>query len=289
MLASGDRGDMRLAERARGYLDLTRPLNAVAAGVLTFVGAFVSGGNAGSRLAIAAAVLATLLAVAAGNAINDYFDREVDAINNPERPIPRGAVRPRGALAFSAALFVGAIAATVVLPPLAIAIAAINLIALVAYTEVFKGTPGAGNALVSYLVGSTFLFGGAAVGDARPVVVLFSLAALSTFAREVIKDVEDLEGDAAEGLVTLPVAIGERRALRVSAVVLLVAVLASPIPYALGTFDVAYLALVVPADAVMLYAAYAGFEDPGRGQSLLKYGMFLATAAFIAGRAALVL
>jgi len=275
---------MRLAERARGFLGLTRPVNAVAASVLTFVGAFVSAGGLDTQFRIAASVLATLLAVAAGNAINDYFDRDIDAINNPERPIPRSAVTPRGALAFSVVLFLAAILVALVLPVLAVGIAAVNLLALVTYTELFKGTPGAGNALVSYLVGSTFLFGGAAVGNVEPVVVLFVLAGLSTFAREVIKDVEDLAGDAAEGLTTLPVAIGERRALWLGTGALVVAVLASPVPYLQETFGVWYLALVVPADAVMLYAAYAGFDDPARGQSVLKYGMFLATAAFVAGR-----
>jgi geranylgeranylglycerol-phosphate geranylgeranyltransferase len=277
---------MRPTYRARGYLELARPVNAVAASALTFIGAFVSTGAIGSDLRVGAAVFATLLAVAAGNAINDYFDRDVDAINDPDRPIPRGAVSPRGALAFSVAAFLGAIGTALLLPVLAIGIAAVNLVALVAYTELFKGTPGAGNALVAYLGGSTFLFGGAAVGDVTPVVVLFALAALSTFTREVIKDVEDREGDAAEGLTTLPVVVGEVRALQLAAGVLVVAVLASPVPYLRGTFGLAYLALVIPADAIMLYAAHAGFANPGRSQSLLKYGMFLAAAAFVAGRAA---
>ncbi|MFB6227509.1 MAG: geranylgeranylglycerol-phosphate geranylgeranyltransferase [Halobacteriales archaeon] len=280
---------MRLVDRAKGYLDLARPINAVAASALTFIGSFVSAGETDAQVQVGAAVLATLFAVVAGNAINDYFDRDVDAINDPDRPIPRGAVSPRGALVFSLVAFLGAIGTALLLPAIAIGIAAINLVALVAYTEVFKGTPGAGNALVAYLGGSTFLFGGAAVGNAAPVVVLFALAALSTFTREVIKDVEDREGDAAEGLTTLPVAIGERRALQLAAAVLIVAVLASPVPYLRDTFGLVYLAIVVPADVIMLYAAYAGFENPERGQSLLKYGMFLAAAAFVAGRAELLL
>jgi len=279
---------MALGERARGFLDLTRPVNAVAASALTAIGAFVAVGRVDAPARVGAAVLATLLAVAAGNAINDYFDREVDAINNPERPIPRGAVSPRGALGFSVLLFLGAIVAAFALPPLAIAIAAVNLLALVGYTEVFKGTPGAGNALVAYLGGSTFLFGGAAVGNARAAVVLFLLAALSTFAREVIKDAEDLAGDAAEGLVTLPVAVGERRALWIGTAALAIAVLASPVPYLRGTFGLPYLAVVVPADSVMAYAAAVSFGDPARGQSLLKYGMFLAAVAFVVGRVAVV-
>jgi len=277
---------MSLGAAARGLVELLRPVNAIAAGVLTFIGAFVAGGVVSSPVPAAAAVVATVLATGAGNAINDYFDRDVDRINNPERPIPRGAVAPRTAFAYSAVLFLTALALVVArLPVLAIAIAAFNLVALVAYTELFKGLPGVGNAVVAYLGGSTFLFGGAAVGGSlSTVAVLFALAALSTLAREIIKDVEDVAGDREEGLNTLPIAIGEWRALVVAAACLLVAVGASPLPYVFGVLSVAYLAVVVPADALMVYATYRSFDDPTVGQSVLKYGMFLAAAAFVVGR-----
>ncbi|MFB6142822.1 MAG: geranylgeranylglycerol-phosphate geranylgeranyltransferase [Halorientalis sp.] len=275
---------------ARGLLELTRPVNAVAAGVLTLVGAFVATADALLVAPVGAAVAATVLATGAGNAINDYFDREVDRVNDPHRPIPRGVVQPRSALAFSVALFlVAVVVALALLPPLAIAIAVVNLLALVSYTELFKGLPGVGNALVAYLGGSTFLFGGAAVGNVGPTVVLFVLAALSTFTREIIKDVEDVAGDSQEGLRTLPVAVGERRSLTLAMGLLVVAALASPLPYLLGTFGAAYLALVIPADVLMLWAGYESFARPSVGQSWLKYGMFLAAAAFVAGRAATVL
>ncbi|QLC34031.1 geranylgeranylglycerol-phosphate geranylgeranyltransferase [Halarchaeum sp. CBA1220] len=274
---------MSLGERARGLLDLCRPLNAVLSGVLTLIGAYVAGRPFAGAALVAA--LATVFAVAAGNAINDYFDREIDRINAPERPIPRGAVSPRGALAFSVALFAVAVVFALSLPVVAVAIAAVNLVALVAYTKLFKGLPGAGNAVVAYLGGSTFLFGAAAVGRPLAGAVLALLAALSTFAREVVKDVEDVAGDREEGLNTLPIAVGERPALLVAAGVLALAVLASPLPYVTDLFGVAYLAVVVPADAVMAYAAYLAFSDPTRAQGLLKYGMVLAAAAFVVGRA----
>lgn len=218
-------------ERSRGLLELTRPVNAVAAGMLTFIGAFVAGGL-DSALAIGAAIGATVLATAAGNAMNDYFDREIDRINEPDRPIPRGAVTPRAALWFSVLLFGGAVVFALALPFVAIAIAVVNLIALVAYTELFKGLPGVGNLVVGYLGGSTFLFGAAAVGRiTEAVIVLFALAALSTVAREIVKDVEDVAGDRREGLHTLPIAIGKRPALWLAAGLLAVALLASPLPY----------------------------------------------------------
>ena len=273
-------------ETTKGLLELTRPINAIAAGVLTGIGAFVAGGLLTEPLPATAAIVATVLGTGAGNAINDYFDRDVDAINDPHRPIPRGAVAPRLALAFSLVLFAGAVALALTLPWLAIAIALFNLVALISYTEVFKGQPGAGNALVAFLGGSTFLFGAAAVGNVWPAVVLFLLAALATFAREVIKDVEDVEGDRKEGLNTLPMAVGERRALQVAAAVLVVGAIASPAPYLMGLFGLAYVAVVLPAVVIMLYAAWEAFRDPSAGQRHMKIGMFLAAAAFVVGRLA---
>ncbi|WP_267639260.1 geranylgeranylglycerol-phosphate geranylgeranyltransferase [Haloarchaeobius amylolyticus] len=289
---------MSVHDRVSGLVELTRPVNAVVAGVLTFIGAFVAvggdvtttaGGLTAPAVRTAAAAVTTVLAAGGGNVINDYFDRDIDRINAPDRPIPRGAVSPRGALVFSVVLFGVAAAFALVLPPLAIGIAVFNLVALWVYTEWFKGTPGFGNLLVAYLGGSTFLFGGAAVGNPAASATLFALAALSTVSREIIKDVEDIEGDREEGLRTLPLAIGERRALVLATGALVVAVLASPIPFLRETLGVAYLVAVAPADALMLYAAYESFSDPTASQNHLKYGMFVAAAAFIVGRVAVLL
>jgi geranylgeranylglycerol-phosphate geranylgeranyltransferase len=271
-------------ERVRGLLELTRPGNALAAGFLTFIGAFVADGF-GSPIEITAAVGATVFATAAGMAINDYFDREIDRINQPDRAIPRGAVTPREALWFSLALFGVAVVLSLTLPAVAIAIAGVNLLALVAYTKLFKGLPGVGNIVVGYLTGSAFLFGSAAVGSLTGAIfILFMLAAFSTVAREIIKDVEDIEGDREEGLTTLPIAVGERAALLVAGGTLATALLASPIPYLRETFGVAYLILVLPCDLLMAYALVESFNDPATGQSHLKYAMYLAAVAFVGGR-----
>lgn len=275
-----------LSARGRACLDLTRPGNALAAGVLTFTGAFVSGGALAQPAAVGAAILATVAATGAGNAINDYFDRDIDAVNQPNRPIPRGGISARGALGFSLALFAIATAAALTLPLAAIVIAVCNLLALVAYTELFKGLPGIGNLLVGYLTGSTFFFGGAAVGDPFGAVALFVLAAVATLTREIIKDVEDIVGDRQEGLRTLPIVVGERRSLWIGIGAITAAIGASGVPYLDGTFGRSYLLVVVPADFIMLAAASYSFRDPTISQRWLKRGMFLATGAFIIGRAA---
>ncbi|WP_280536277.1 geranylgeranylglycerol-phosphate geranylgeranyltransferase [Halopenitus sp. POP-27] len=278
---------MSMRRQARGAIELTRPLNAIAAGVLTGTGAYVAGGAilGADRVVVLAAVVATVCATGAGNAVNDYFDREIDRVNRPDRPIPRGAITARGALLVSLGLFAGAVVTALLLPPAAIALAVFNLVLLVAYTELFKGLPGVGNVVVGFLTGSTFLFGGAAVGAPLEAGVLFVLAAIATVTREIIKDVEDVAGDREEGLTTLPIAIGERRSLWIGLALLVVAIVASAGPYVWGTFGCAYLVLIVPADAVMLVAAVQSFSDPASAQRRVKAGMFLAVIAFIAGRA----
>mgnify|MGYP006282499029 FL=1 len=267
-----------------GYLELARVGNAVAAGALTFVGSFVAGGL-DSPWAVALAVIATAAATGAGNAVNDYFDRDIDAVNRPGRPIPSGRVSTRAAAAFAAALFLVATAAAVSLPIVALSIAVVNLLALLAYTQLFKGLPAVGNVVVAYLTGSTFVVGAAAVGPiAPPTWTLFGLAATATFAREVVKDVEDVAGDREEGLRTLPIVVGERPALALAAVAMGAAALASALPYVDGTFGAAYLVVVLPADAAMVGATAWGFRDPGSAQRWIKRGTFLAAAAFVVGR-----
>lgn len=278
-----------LVVRGRACLDLTRPGNSIAAGGLTFTGAFVAGGVTNAPTAVVAAIIATITATGGGNAINDYFDREIDAINQPERPIPRGDISARGALWVSLCLFAVATAAALTLPVAALAIAVFNFVALVVYTELFKGLPGVGNVLVGYLTGSTFLFGGAAVDNLFGAVALFGLAAVATLTREIVKDVEDMAGDRQEGLRTLPIVIGKRPALGVGVGVLVLAVLASGWPYLTGTFGVLYLGIVIPADLLMLGATLRAFDDPRTGQQWLKRGMLLAAMAFVAGRTVVVL
>lgn len=275
---------MTWGERAIGHIRLLRPGNVVASALLAALGAYVAAGPE-VTLAIIAAVTATALGTAAGNSINDYFDREIDAINRPDRPIPAGLVAPATAKWIAAVALVLAVILTLaLLPPAAIAIAAINLVLLTAYTSVFKGTPGVGNAVVAFLVASALWFGGAAGGDILATAELGALAGVATFAREVVKDIEDLPGDRAEGLTTLPVAVGTTNAWLVAITALLLGALLSPLPYLDGTLGWWYLIGLVPAIATMGGGVLLGRSNPATGQRLLKAGMYVALVAFVFGR-----
>lgn len=270
--------------RLTAMIELSRPGNVLGAVILAVVGAYVAAG-VGRPLETVVALTATGLGTAAGNAINDYFDRDIDAINRPNRPIPSGRVQPWEAKYYAAAaLVIGFVLTIALLPPTAIGIAVINLMLLVTYTRWFKGTPGVGNGVVGFLVGSAIWFGGAAGGDLQATAVIGLLAGLATVTREIVKDIEDIPGDRTAGVKTLPIAIGSRPAWHVGGTTLAIGTAVSPVPYLDGTLGAGYLGGLVPALVIMGYGWYRGLRDPSAGQRLLKIGMYVALAGFVLGR-----
>ncbi len=100
--------------------------------------------------------------------INDYYDREIDAINEPERPIPRGLVKPREALGFALTLSIAGFL-TAYLTNTAnlfcFITALLSWIVSVTYVTVGKRTGLTGNFLVSFCVAVPFIYGSLAVSE----------------------------------------------------------------------------------------------------------------------------
>lgn len=232
--------------------------------------------------------IVVFLVTGAGNAINDYFDIDIDRINKPQRPIPSGEIGLGTALYFSLALFFAGTFLAVSINLICGAIALVNSLLLIYYASTLKRTPLLGNIAVGYLTGSTFLFGGAvfyASGGIGGVFVLFLLATLATLAREIVKDIEDIKGDREDGARTLPIIIGKKKAAYVASLIGLVAVLASPIPYLQSLMSIRYLFLVGIADILFAVAVYYILirDEPARSSRMFKMAMALALISFIAG------
>lgn len=92
----------------RAYLELLRPPNVMTAVADVLAGYAVAG--LGNGRALPWLVAATACLYASGVVLNDYFDRRLDAVERPERPIPSGRVPPSGAAALGAVLLVAGVA-----------------------------------------------------------------------------------------------------------------------------------------------------------------------------------
>ena len=268
----------------RGILDLTRPVNAAAAGFGAPVGYLVATGTLTPSVLFL--VAGAGLITAAGNAINDYFDRDIDRINRPDRPIPSGRVSPATALVLSGLLFVTGILACIPAGTLCLAIALANSLLLVLYAARLKRVPLAGNLLVAYLSGSLFLFGGALAGTegAARTLPLFLITFLAMMAREILKGAEDLEGDRAFGAVTIPALIGVPRSSWLAFACAAAADLVSLLPQ-VPWWSPLYLVSIAVPDLLILGGAgrAAGCRDgpcvrSSKATTILKAGMFLALA-----------
>ncbi len=291
-----------------GYFELMRPKNCLMAAFAVLIGSFLV-----LKLdllevwnPVVIALAAAFLITGGGNGINDYFDVEADEMNRPDRPIPSGRVSRRKALAFSLGFFILGIAFAAFTNLLAFGIAIFNSLLLIVYSWSLQHKTFFGNFTVAYLTGSTFLFGGAAVGNTQLPLLFGLLAGLTIFAREIVKDIEDIEGDKSlflkkqslvkkhvlerfvvtkEGVV---LKYKERTGLVTAAVSIALAITLSPAPYLLGFVGLNYLIFVIPADVAFALSMTKANrakekEDFSRLSRLIKYGYFLGLLAFIGG------
>lgn len=123
--------------RADAWLALLRPAN-----VATSLADVLAGASVAGVMLVASplppAALGWLLAATAGLyaggiVLNDVFDRAVDAVERPERPIPSGRVDARAAAAVGSLLLAGGISAAAVASTTAAVVATATALAVVAY------------------------------------------------------------------------------------------------------------------------------------------------------------
>ena len=242
--------------RVLGLLRLFRFELPLTAGVCVIIGGLLAWGELPTLAEMVSGFSCVFLISAASLILNDYFDLESDRINAPHRPLPSGMVSERDViLLFSAVTLAGLIVAYLISP-------AALLVALLVWAVGFlynwrgkqAGLPG--NLMVSFSVGMTFIFGGLVVGEPWAISVWFFalLAALINLGEEIAADAMDAKGDRRAGSRSLAVTLGPEKALKISARVFLLAVVASILPFLLGLLAWIYLPPILFMDGVILYS-----------------------------------
>lgn len=265
------------------YPEIIRPLNCAVAGTGALAGCVI----AGLPFPVVKALLSfavVFLITGAGNTLNDYYDAEIDRINHPDRPIPSGRVKQKNAMIFATSLFISGIIISLFLNPLSFFIAVFATLLLVSYEKKLKNTGFPGNIAVSLLVGLVFIFGATSAGmtdeTTKVILVLAGMALLATLGREIIKDIEDVEGDADRN--TLPRLVGVKNAGLAASIILILSVLISPGPYVMGVFDRLYLGIIGCSDAMFIYSLIL-LDKPKTASKIIKIGMIIALIGFLAG------
>ena len=267
------------------YLRMARPLNCILASVsIPIIMVTLYGMESPGTWRLIYTILGMLVVstfTAGGNALNDYYDREGDMINHPKRPIPAGDVTPENALRFSIALFITSIILSLLLPwfiPQLIVVVSVAIMISYELKLKYIGLPG--NASISWLTGSLFVFAGAIYGRYEVPLVLGTLAFLATMGREIAKDIQDMKGDVNRR--TFPKRVGVRWAKILASVMVIAAILISPYPFLQGLLSHSYLVLVMMANIIFIYSLTI-FKEPKKTQNFIKLGMVVALLAFLFG------
>jgi geranylgeranylglycerol-phosphate geranylgeranyltransferase len=207
--------------------------------------------------------LTGFLFLAASMVLNDYSDRHVDAINEPERPIPSGKVKPRQAMTFAIVISALGFLCASQTGIWTLVVAAMSMVVAVAYNFKFKKTGLPGNALVSVNVALPFIYGGLVVGRPTWALLIFAtLAFISNLGREVVKGIVDVNGDAAKGIRSVAVKKGNTYAARQAAALFLTAVVLSAAPIPLGLVSNYYVPLVIISDIGFALSSYSIVTNP---------------------------
>jgi len=271
------------------FLLLTRPRNCVLTGISVWVGAVTSGADNSSFVVILAAIGAAAIA-GSGNGMNDVVDLEVDRCNRPDRPLPSGRVSAGAAMAVSALLGVTGLTLAFVAGIMPGMIAFAVVIGLALYNWFLKRVGLAGNVLVSLIAAATFPYGAAAAAGGDDwgrwwIPALF--ASLYHVARELVKGVEDAEGDGLAEFHTVAQVHGIGLACRTAAILFGLVGLVAPLPALVGIYGVAYLVPVFVLDVFLvdtICRLWKGFApDSPRLSPRLLFGMALGLVAVVLG------
>ncbi|MFG2043815.1 UbiA family prenyltransferase [Dactylosporangium sp. NPDC048998] len=197
----------RLRTAVLAHVQTWRPYTVWYVGLLGLAGAGLAGERRLLWLVVAWAI--PTLGWLGGHYLSDWFDRDLDAVSKPHRPIPSGRLAARTALGWgTTAMLAVAVLAVISGWPTAV-VAACAVVAVVAYGLFLKAV-GLGGNLVRGLLGAlTLLFGAAVVPMFDRRVLVFALAFwLHDCASNLVGTLRDVAGDAAGGYRTLPVRHG---------------------------------------------------------------------------------
>ncbi len=205
-------------------------------------------------------LLAGPLVCGTSQTVNDWFDRHVDAINEPDRPIPSGRIPGRWGLYIALVATVVSAAVGWLLGPLVFAAALVGLAFAWAYSAPpfrFKGNGWIGPLVcgftyegLSWFTGAAVMLGAMPSLEVVTVLVMYSLGAHGIM---VLNDFKAIEGDRQAGLTSLPVVMGVDAAARFACITMASAQIV--VIALLAIWGLALSALIVAAVLIAQIAA----------------------------------
>jgi len=257
-------------DKIKAFIISIRPKTTPLGMISVYVGGLVAGATYNS-INLLLAVISTFFVTAASMTLNDYFDWKIDKISHPERPIPKGIIKPKEMLIFSIIFLTIGVVITFFINFLCLGIVTSSILLLVLYEKYSKNVGIFGNFTVAFVSSSSLVIS---------IMTFFVIVG-----REIIMDIRDTEGDK---LIrkTVSVQIGKKRASYVACIFLILAAISTPIPYLMGILNEWYLAIITPVVIITLIIVVwllRDIKNVAISAELIRAALAIALVAFIAG------
>ncbi|MFW9781768.1 MAG: geranylgeranylglycerol-phosphate geranylgeranyltransferase [Candidatus Heimdallarchaeota archaeon] len=284
--------------KVKDAIEILRPINALMGGLTVIIGVLNTRIGIEPLILIFNIILGVLtyfFISGSGMVINDYYDIEIDKINRPDRPIPRGSITLKQAkIWWTITILIGI--GIAVLHSVLFRIGYLNIIIAAFFTFIGwlyaawgKKSGFIGNIIVSTSFSIGLIYGAVLNNSNIPFYIYFFF--LTSFflllSREVIKGCEDVEGDKKEGVKTLAIRIGINRASKFSLLFAILAIVFFILPYFTVINPILFLVSMAFGLAVVIFAVILLLrrnlekKDFKKISLLLKIGAFLGLLSFV--------
>ncbi len=221
------------------------------------------------------AAIAAAFVMASGNIINDIYDIETDKINRPLRALPSGKITTKEAYGLYIFFIVTSIVITSLVNEIALVIVLISILILFLYSKYIKSIPLVGNITVAFLTGLVFIYGGFVVGNPSAAIVPAIFALLINLIREIVKDMEDAEGDTKAGVITFPVKFGFQKSKIIILIITIILILYTLYPFLAQLYKIEYfITVMIFVNPILVYCLKILFDNQSQN-NLKKISNFL--------------
>ena len=278
-----------MTEKLTAIIKIVRPINFLITFVSVIVAAVICSPDKFPGLNTFLAAFAASFALAAGNIINDIYDIDIDKINRPLRPLPSEKITIKEAYGLYIFFIAISIAVSFLINELALFIVLVSILILFIYSKYLKQIPLIGNITVAFLTGLVFIFGGVVIENPAAAIVPAVFAFLINLIREIVKDMEDVEGDTKAGVITFPVKFGFQKSKYVILFISLTLILCTLYPFITQLYKIEYFIVVmVIVNPILVYCLKILFEDHSKKNlkkisNLLKLSMVFGLIAIYFG------
>ena len=277
-------------KRLLSIIKISRPLNVLIVFLTIIIAGFICSKNNEIPPPVFLAALSASFIAAAGYIINDYFDIKIDEVNRPDRPLVSGSLSLKSAIICYITFSLAGLLLAVIINYTAFVIAILTVLLLFIYSYKIKSITLVGNFSIAVLTGLTFIYGGVSVNNMSFAIIPALFALLINFIREIVKDMEDINGDMKNDIETFPSKFGFPVAKNFIVIITAVLILFTCYPYIIRLYKIEYFIVVMSiVNPILVYVLVSIYKNDSisnlnKLSFILKLDMIFGLSAIYLGK-----